>query len=62
MLKLYCIGSTYDEVKGWTVAACVYHYFGTNRKRAINWAIKKVEQDCPHHKEYSVEIMESDNV
>lgn len=43
----------------WTIEKRTYDYRGKNRKAAITWALKKIEQEFPGHNEYIATITET---
>lgn len=47
-----------DKAQKWTTDHRTYTVKGNNRKRSLTLALKKLQQDFPHHKEHEVNLQE----
>lgn len=62
MIVIDASAETFDEVKRkWNINQRTYNYRAAptklNRKRAITWALDKVEKEFPNHRDYRAEII-----
>ena len=58
MITLNAVAQRYERTQTWTAHSRLYMTTHTNRKRAIAWALKKIEAEFPGFPEYEVTIID----
>jgi len=57
MITINAVAQRYEKTQVWTAHSRLYMTADKNRKRAITWALKKIEAEFPDFPEYEATII-----
>jgi hypothetical protein len=59
MITINAVAQRYEATQVWTAHSRLYMTRHSNRKRAIKWALAKIEAEFPGFPEYEATIIEN---